>query len=242
MWSRAASEALDATRHLQQQTRRVRRGGWLPVVLFGIVTIAALPLYRVRLSCGQNSQLCAGPRLGQPLNAFSGVYPLAAPGRWISVYWVVATLCVYGLTVIYYSRRSITTGVRGRTWPTVGTGALLLGVVLMLANWLSGWPVSIGDYGTEPLAIIAVSLLVLARTERSGWMAIFVLGYAVLIGFSLFYNDVNVFRMLGIAEPFRGSASLLPNLIVPGVYLLTGGAVLRLATRRRFLIDGPGND
>lgn len=242
MWPRHASESLGVSRLLLEQTRRVRRGSWLPVLLFGIVTIASAPLYRVHLGCGRYGQLCVEPRLGRSFNAFSSVYPLASPGRWLSIYWVVATLGVYGLTVVYYRRRSIATGLRGRTWPTVGTGAILLAVILMAAGWLSGWPVSIGDFGTEPLAVIAISLLVLAGTERSGRMAVFATGCVVLVGFSLFYNDVDALRRLGLAGPFKGSASLFPNLLVPGVYLLIGGILFWNATRRSAIVEGEPRD
>lgn len=241
-WRREASESLFASHVLLEHTRRARRGGWFPILLFGIVTLAALPLYQIQTTCGQGGFVCVGtPHVGA-LNAFSSAYSLQSQGRWISVYWVLAVLSVYGLTVLYHRRRGFITGLRGRTWPTVGTGAILLAAILMAAGWMSGWPVTIGNNGTEPLAIVAISLFVLARTERSVPLAMFAIGFFVLVCISLFYNVVNVFERVGLAAPFRGSAALLPNLIVPGIYLVLGGLLFWNSTRRLALAGGDVSD
>ena len=158
------------------------------------------------------------------------------------MYWVLGTVGVYGVTMLYYRRRGLITGLRARTWPTVGTGAVLLAAVLMGAGWMSGWPVTVGNNGTEPLGIIAISLFVLARTERSVALAMFAGGFSVLVGISLFYNVVNAFERVGLAAPFRGTAALLPNLIVPGMYLVLGGLLFWNSTRRFALAGGDVSD
>ena len=155
---------------------------------------------------------------------------------------MISVLSVYGLTVYYYRRRGFITGIRSRTWPTVGTGALVLVIVLMAASWLSGWPITIGANGTEPLAIIAVSLFVLARTEQSLPMTIFASGFAALVCISPFYTDVNAFERVHLAGPFKGSAVLLPNLIVPGMYLVLGGLLFCTSARRMALVEGDVRD
>ena len=241
-WRREARDPLTASHILLAQTRRDRRGGWFPLLLFGIVTLAAMPFYEVQMTCGERGVVCTGTQHVRVLNAFSSVYSLQSQGRWLSAYWVLAMVSVYGLTVLYYRRRGIRTGVRGRTWPTVGTGAVLLAVILMAAGWLSGWPVTLGGYGTEPLAIVAISLFVLARTERSLPMAIFAGGFLGLTCISLFYNVVNAFARVGLAGPFAGSGTLLPNLIVPGAYLVLGGLLFCNSTRRTSVFEGDLND
>lgn len=241
-WRREARESLAASHRLLVQTRKDRQGGWFPLLLFGFATLAAMPLYEVQMACGERGVVCAGTQHVRILNAFSSVYSLQSQGRWLSAYWVLAMVSVYGLTVLYYRRRGNRTGLRGRTWPTVGTGGILLAVILMAAGWLSGWPVALGNYGTEPLAIVAISLFVLARTERSLPMAIFAGGFLGLTSISLFYNVVNAFERVGIAGPFAGSGTLLPNLIVPGTYLLLGGLLFCNSTRRTSVFEGDLHD
>jgi hypothetical protein len=120
----------------------------------------------------------------------------------------------------------------------VETGAVLLAFVLMIGNWLHGWPVAVGHYGTEPLFIVGLSLLVLARTERSGTLAMIALVYVGIVFASLFYNYVNLFGRSGFNTPFQGEAALIPNVLIPGVFLIVASLVLRRSTKRRGYIRG----
>jgi hypothetical protein len=95
-----------------------------------------------------------------------------------------------------------------------------------------------GPSGTELLLVIGLSLLVLARTERSRTLALIALGYVEIVVASLFYNYVNLFGRAGLDTPFRGDAALLPNVLIPGAYLIVASLVLRRSTRRRGLTRG----
>jgi hypothetical protein len=150
----------------------------------------------------------------------------------------VATACVFGITAAYYKRRGRLTGLRGKTWPMVDTGAILLAFVLMVGNWIDGWPFAIGSFGTEPLLIVGLSLLVLARTERSQTLALLALMYVGIVVASLFYNYANLFGGSSLDTPFQGDAALLPNVLIPGIYLILASWLLRRSTRRRGSIRG----
>ena len=123
-WRREAHESPVASRVLLNQARRARRGSWFSLLLFGVVTLAALPLYQVQRECGRSGLDCTGVQNVRSLDAFSSADSLQSQGRWLSTYRVISVLSVYGLTVYCYRRRGFITGIRSRTWPTVGTGVL----------------------------------------------------------------------------------------------------------------------
>ncbi|HEY5274622.1 MAG TPA: hypothetical protein VIJ34_15530 [Acidimicrobiales bacterium] len=120
----------------------------------------------------------------------------------------------------------------------VDVGAMVLAFVLMVANWVDGWPFALGSFGTEPLLIVGLSLLVLSRTERSKSLAVIALVYVGIVVASLFYNYVNLFGQTGLNTPFHGETALLPNVLVPGVYLIVASLVLRRSTKRRGFTRG----
>jgi hypothetical protein len=120
----------------------------------------------------------------------------------------------------------------------VETGAVLLAFVLMIGNWVHGWPIAVGHFGTEPLLIVGLSLLVLARTERSKTLAMIALMYVGIVVASLFYSYANLFGRSGLSTLFHGEAALLPNVLIPGTYLIVASLMLRRSTRRRGYIRG----
>lgn len=104
---------------------------------------------------------------------------------------------------------------------------MLLAFVLMVGNWIDGWPFAVGSFGTEPLLIVGLSLLVLVRTERSGALAIIALGYGGTVVASLFNNYANLFGGSSLNTPFQGDAAVLPNVQIPGIYLFVTSLVLQ---------------
>jgi hypothetical protein len=228
---RIAGEVLEDARRLQSRARRARRSSWFPVLLFGIATLGSLPLYVHQLGCADGATACEQAPGARGFGAFASDYPLAHGQESVSLYWVAAMTAVYLLTVFYYRRRyrhgGSRAGVRDWVWPIVAPGAVFLAVVLAVAEWLTNWTVFANDLGTEALAIIGVSLIVLALIDRTRNMALFAGGYVLLAAISLYYNVVNAFERIGIGGAFQGADSLLPNLLVPGIYLLMGGLVAR---------------
>lgn len=211
-------------------------------MLFGVVTLMAVPFYLIQAGCGQGHAICTTRQSGLALDAFSGIYPFALPSIWFALYWVAAILLVYALTFVHYRRRGSMTRLHGRVWPTIAAGLCVMALISLTSVSLRAGPVSIGEFRTEPLIIVAVSLGVLARTERSWWMGLITMGYSILVGLSLFYSDVNEVQRLGLGAPFGGSASVLPNLLVPGAYLVVGALLLRRSMRLPGYMSEPTHD
>jgi hypothetical protein len=160
----------------------------------------------------------------------------------LSIYWIVVILGIYGITAAYYGRRGAIVGLAVEVWPAIASGVVVLGGMVAASFWLPPSAVAIGGNGVEPLIVVACTLGVLAVTERNWSMAIFVVGFALLVAVSLFYDDVNAFERLGIGGWFAGGALLVPNLLVPGVYLLVGGILLWRPVARPRAADATGDD
>ena len=80
-----------------------------------------------------------------------------------------------------------------------------------------------GSRGTTALLVVAVGIAALAVLERSLPFAAFALGFIGLALLSCLYDDVNLLQRVGMGGLFEGSANPLPNLLLPGLYLLVGG-------------------
>lgn len=86
-------------------------------------------------------------------------------------------------------------------------------------------------HGFSALLVIAVALLVLARSERSVFLGVVGLLFTGLALLANLYNVENVFHDLGWATS-NGQVLALQYLLAPGLVLLVGGAVAALARRR----------
>jgi hypothetical protein len=108
--------------------------------------------------------------------------------------------------------------------------------VLALAVVSRGWETLHipGDFwirGVQALLVIAVGLIALAVIERSWPFLLFVAGFLGLALLSCLYNVSNLFTRIGIGSTWNGNDQGLPNLILPGVYLLVGGAAFYVVRR-----------
>lgn len=206
-----AGSALDDVSRVRARTRLYRNGHWFASLVFGIVILGAMPFY-VWSRPG-------GPRGGSPLlgRAFEGT-PFSSLGNWSTFYWVVAIVAGFGAVVAYYQLRARRLGVQGRLWPAVVAVLVILGLVMGVYDGSST-----GPRGFSVLVVIALGLLVLSALERSRPFAVFVSGFFGLALLSFLYTVVNVFQQLGMGGPFRGGDNALPNLVVPGAYLVIGG-------------------
>jgi ABC-type dipeptide/oligopeptide/nickel transport system permease component len=84
-----------------------------------------------------------------------------------------------------------------------------------------------GDFwmrGMQALVVIALVLAVLAAIERRWTFTLFVVGFFGLSLLSSLYNVSNLFSRFGIGGNWNGNDQGLPNLILPGSYLIIGGA------------------
>lgn len=236
-----AALALRAANQWRSYTRAVRHGRWFALVAFGLITLAAAPFFwQTRLSCPNSCPLSGqaafsvapnpGP-LGNPL-----VYGFvdSGIGRWISLYWIIALPLGYVATVLYYRHRARRTGVEGRIWPVVIAGLVPLGLMVAFSTnflvafhlqRLIGWfPVfTIQDRGLGPLLVIGFGLGVLAFLERSRSLAAFAGVYLALALLLNLYDIENQIYRLGLNLPVGATA--LPNLVLPGLFLLGAGFV-----------------
>jgi len=90
IFPREASETWQETRRVRDEARLLRRGGWFPVLLFGLAALGSSPFYRVSL-CGPRSGNCPGRALQQPGVGTTIINPIGGSGRGTSIYWVAAS-------------------------------------------------------------------------------------------------------------------------------------------------------
>jgi hypothetical protein len=226
---------------LRRRTRAVRHGYWFPLVLFGLLTCGAAPLYvaaaRPRVTSGAYAT-DRGPVL------LSGSLP-GGDGFYIGWYWAAALVGGYLLTVVWYRWHARRAGVA-----TPARGYLITGVVLtvlvlaippltMRAHvlWLVWLP--FGDVwirGTLAFLIIAIGLWVLARAERSRALAAIALVYTAAALLSSLYNVENIVFRLGWnpgRSAFAWQLTALPNVLLPAAILLVAGCAAFLVQRTR---------
>ena len=233
-----AAAALDAADRVRARTRVFRSGHWFASVVFGVIILGAMPFYvRPTLGpaalartphcqrfaqgfvCGGAARLSSAP-LGR---AFNPEGPYTALSSWSTLYWGIAVVAGFAAVVAYYHLRGRKLGVQGRHWPAVLAGLAILGLAMWAnADRMAG-PGDFWIRGTSVLVMIAVGLLVLSALERSRPFMMFAAGFFGLALLSSLYDVVNLFTRLHIGGPFHDTNSALPNLILPGAYLLVGG-------------------
>jgi hypothetical protein len=247
---RPAPEPEDETRP-HDSAQLAREGSWFVLLVCGLIVMFAIIFYRYpglsATSPGCHAQTygftCSGsvvPRgifgagLGSPIPLNS-----ANVSPWATTYWVISIFVGILVTVAFYWPRSRALGAPSRTWPLValGTGAAVLFVAGR--GWLtSEAPANLLVRGMQALLVIALGLIVLAIIERSWSFALFVAGFLGLALLSCLYDVSNLFERLDLGRSWSGNNEAVPNLIVPGLYLVAGGLallVLRRDARRREL-------
>lgn len=230
---------------LRWRTRVARDGSWFALVVFGLVVLIAMVFYHYpgltasSPGCQASANVFAcssvsvsrgvlGSGLGSPTPAsFDHVSP------WATTYWVASIIAGIVTVVGFYWRRARSSGVAGRIWPfaTVGVGVLVLAVASR--GWITfKIPLDFWIRGMQALLVIAIGLIALAITERSRAFLLYVAGYLGLAMLSCLYDVSNLFVRLGIGSTWNGNTEALPNLILPGLYLLVGGVVFYVVRRR----------
>ncbi|GII56856.1 hypothetical protein Pth03_52450 [Planotetraspora thailandica] len=228
-----ARQVFSTTEHLTRRVRQAQRGTWFPLVLLGLVVVAAAPFYRL----GRQVVTC-DPALG----ARGGVEIIykgtcvQVVGWPAGVYWISAFVLAYAAIAAFYVHRARTRGVGARILPYVGAGVAVGLVFGVLSGWaqqlnLQGMsPTGPVAVGLVPLISISLALFVLARVERSWAVLTFAVGYLVV---TLLVCGIGA-RGLGLHIDLNLTPtwSFLPALAVTGGVLLLGGAGFALAERR----------
>jgi len=228
---------------LRRRTRVARDGSWFALLVFGLVVLIATFFYRSAgltahspgCHSATNGFYCTvgfvsdgpfGAGLGTP-SVTSNVSP------WATTYWTVSIFVAICAIVAFYRVRARSSGVSGRIWPFASVATAALALAVASRGWVT---IDIpGDFwirGTQALVVIAVVLGVLAAIERRWSFSLFVLGFLGLGILSTLYDVSTLFSRLGIGGSWNGRDQGLPNLILPGLYLIVGGVVFWLVGRR----------
>jgi hypothetical protein len=234
--SHESADHIERDIELRRGTAVAREDSWLALLVAGVIVLAAMPFYRF-LGSTSNSTGCTsfsggftcrthllsngffGMGLG---SSAPGIFGNSSPGA--TTYWVISIFLGVCVVVGFYWVRSREIGNVGRIWPivTVGLGALVLGAASR--NWFSTVPTEMTIRGMQSLLIIALGLIVLAAIDQALAFSLFVAGFFGLALLSCLYNVSNLFARLGISSHWPVEDQTLPNLILPGIYLLIGAA------------------
>jgi hypothetical protein len=223
-----AAEWLYAAEGARRKTRRARRAFWVPLMIFGSITLLASPLYRFQqVAQGRRLTTVVIARPLGPLSWFAGGFFLRSP--WVvSLFWLVALPVGYGLTVISYRRRARLRGVAGSIWPYVFTGIGLVAFLVLASVVGRLQPGDLFIRGLTPLLTIALGLFVLAWAERSSPLAVFAAAFLALTLLVNLYDIENLFYRAGVIVPVPAI-----SLIVPGGILILAGVGFWVVSGRR---------
>jgi len=211
---------LDEITRLREHARTARHAYWFPLVLFGVLTLTALPLAFVEQDAVTNYR-----EYGFDLFNLIG---------W---YWLLVLPGGYVATLLWYRRHALRVGVA-----TATRGFLVAGIVgaiitiLAFVEYRFGWfwpttaPVVTHRFLLTILGI-AGGLLVLARLERSASLAII----AVLAAAAAWIPDLVALSPPDILVR-AWYAGVRPEMAVSPLILLISGAVV--ARRQRQPVAG----
>lgn len=221
-------------RKLRRGARSARHAYWFPLVLFSVLTFAAMPLY-------VPSNVPEGSAGAYQLAGSSA--PLLSGGAGILVqdylgnYWLVALFGGLALTLLWYRRHARRVGLRTPSRGYVVTVAVLTGLALVLpllaqipglGFLLIPLPGDITMRGTFPFLIIAAGLCVLAWAERSVGLVVIAAVYTGTALLASLYDIENVLYRLG-----WNVSPAPPNVLLPAIVLLITGAIAFVAQRRQ---------
>lgn len=221
-------QALADVARLRARTRRDSHGWWFPLVLFGALVLAAAPLYWG----GQPPQdgSITDPFSIALVMAFAGV--VTAQPISLAVHWSIALVAGFVGSGLWYRRHTRRVGLRRPVTAFVLTGlVVMVGLLVLQSVPVVGLALFYVSFrGTSAVTVIAVSLFVLARLERSRALLVFAVGFlgvAVLVGT---YDVENLIEEAGVPYGDWGPAT---PVLVAGTVLLAGGLAGRLTGPRR---------
>ena len=218
---------------LRADTRSAGRAWWFPLVLFGSLVTLASPFYLSFVPDDVAISSRYGSALAMTFTSTITAFPVAT-----ALYWVAALAVGFLGSGLWYRRQAERVGLRRPVAAFVATGlAITVGLVLVQQMPYAGivlfW---ITMRGTVAITIISISLLVLARLERSAglaWIAVAFLGVAVLVST---YDVENLIFRMGV--PWGPWAGMVPVLL-PGLFLVAAGLAARALTAPRPAVAVP---
>jgi hypothetical protein len=215
-------DLLTSLRDLTRQVRTAQRGTWFPLLVFGVISLGAIPVAQHGGHRFGGCSATLGPS-GQPTACeVYSVGPL--------VYWSVALLLAYSAIAGFYRYQARRHGVGSRIQPYVLVGVVVAVMVTAVTLWSVYHPSGGGSTLSQvvnqvhaPPAAIGLALLVLAWLEGNAALGWFTLGYLVVV-----LVPANYFPGVG-DHPTLGSP-VPRQLIIAGVLLL--GSLAFGMTRR----------
>jgi hypothetical protein len=214
---------LAASRELTRRVRREQRGAWFALLVFAVVTFAAIPFDRYG---HRHLAHCAS------INGGRG-YVCTSYSALTAWYWPVALLLAYLVITWFYLDRARRRGVGSPVWPYVAAGVVLVVLITAWALWAQAHPgflaqslhIGPGSHPIDflyrivsPAGAIGLALLVLARIERSWALLAITAGYLIVV--------IASFDLGPVHHPSQWA--FLPHLLLDGAVLLLGGVVLAL--------------
>lgn len=235
------AQLLAAAARAAKRTREARRGFWFPLVLFGVIVIGAAPWYVTSATAGCSAVTGVAPvvEICHAHDSFFGSVPGVDSGG-ATLYWLIAVVLGYAVTVAFYQWRRLRTGVAGRALPYALAGVALLALSVLASpaaaqSWhfdpFAHLPGDLVLRGLTPLLVIALGLFVLAWLERSIPLTAFAVLFLVVALVSNLYDVENQTSSLGWTVP--GDWTMVPNLWLSGFTLLLGGLGFGLAVAAR---------
>jgi hypothetical protein len=230
-----SASARDSDTALRPWTAVAREGRWFTLLVAGIVVLGATPFYvysGISSSTGCTSfpsgfvcetQWFSNGFFGMGLgSSVPGAFGYASPRA--TTYWVIGIFLSVCLVVGFFWIRSRKFGAVRPVGPIIAVllGALVLAVVSR--EWFSLVPIAFSIRGMQALLIIALGLIANAVVDRSWAFSLYVAGFLGLALLSCLYNVIDLFQHLHLGSNWPVDDQTLPNLILPGIYLVFGGA------------------
>ena len=115
---------LAAVRNLTLRVRLAQRGTWFPLLVFAVITLAVIPIYRY-----------APHHLGPCRSSAQGTSVCTSYIPLVRIYWPIALVPAYTAIAAHYVRRSRRHGVGSRIRPYVIVGVVLAVLLAAASVW-----------------------------------------------------------------------------------------------------------
>jgi hypothetical protein len=221
----ASSAVLDQLARLRRTARVRARGGWIPLVVFALLTLASMVLYSPPFI--DVAELYSPEGLEAQYTQFAGL-PGNERSTGLSIgFWLLLAPLSYLACLLAYRRRAGRHGVSLRWQAWMWTGLALFALLLLTLLVPIGRPAAAPqDFQVlTPLLPIGLGLLALAWVERSATIAVAAALYTWLAAY-LATNGLGTVPLpvLGLTswDSFYGAG---PNLILLAAILLAGAGV-----------------
>lgn len=223
-------EELSRARELANAVRSSQRATWFPLLVFGVLTFAALPVtfagHIVRAKCVTVTGGLPGQEICRGYNSATFVY------------WPIALLLAYALIAAFYLRRSQERGLGTRVIPYVLAGIAISIALTAVSVWADHRPPSIRQHDVlgwhfqsddlyrfiGPACAIGLALIVLAVVERSPGLFAVTLAYLIIAVAPIDFGWI-------ITSHTRWA--IAPHDVIPGSVLLLASSGFALRQRSR---------